>query len=167
VGPFGSFTVEPLGAIIVIVDSALLPRPLTSLPMEPVAPVGPVAYPPFFWPEEPGGPPGWLGFVPVGLVPVGFVPVGFVPVGLPPPSGVPPPSGPPPPPPPPPTPLGDGVDVVGVVVVVVPAGVVVVTVPEGVVVDDGVQFAEISVSPGGTSEAGGVPGGALTVSVWV
>lgn len=53
----------------------------------------------------------------------------------------------------------------GVLVEVVP----VVTVTDGVVLVDveGVQLDETSVSPGGTSDEGGVPGAALTVSVVV
>ena len=43
----------------------------------------------------------------------------------------------------------------------------VVTVALGVVLVDGVQLAETNVSPGGTSEAGGVPGAAFTVIVVV
>ena len=63
--------------------------------------------------------------------------------------------------------------VVGVVVdagPVGPLGVVavgVVTVAVGVVLVEGVQLAETNVSPGGTSEAGGVPGAAFTVIVVV
>lgn len=71
--------------------------------------------------------------------------------------------------------LGCGVVLVGVVLVepgLVEIGVVVagvVTVADGVVlvVVDGTQLAEMSVSPGGTSEEGGVPGVALIVSVVV
>jgi hypothetical protein len=73
----------------------------------------------------------------------------------------------------------DDCGVLGVVAVVVVVGVVpvevgvvgagAVTVADGVVdVDvEGVQLAETSVSPGGTSDTGGVPGAALTVIVGV
>jgi hypothetical protein len=62
--------------------------------------------------------------------------------------------------------------VVGVGVVLVEVGVAgagVVTVADGVVEVDvaAVQLAETRVSPGGTSDAGGVPGAALTVIVVV
>jgi hypothetical protein len=59
------------------------------------------------------------------------------------------------------------VGVVGVVVLVVVVPVVTVADGVGLVEVDGAQLAEMSVSPGGTSDEGGVPGAALTVSVAV
>ncbi|HUE27000.1 MAG TPA: hypothetical protein VMP89_09515 [Solirubrobacteraceae bacterium] len=107
-------------AVVVVVETTLLPAPCRSLEEGPVGPVEPDVC---FLPDEDPG----FG-------------------------------------------LGCGVVEVDVgVVVVVVGGVVavVVTVADGVVLVDGVQLAETSVSPGGTSDAGGVPGAALTVSVVV